>query len=98
MLSIGGKGVVSVVANIVPADTARMVKAWNDGNVGEAQALFKKLFPLSQAMFYETNPIPVKTSLALMGKIKEEFRLPMCSMAPANLEKLKKALQVYGLI
>ena len=98
LLSIGGKGVVSVVANIVPADTARMVKAWNDGNVGEAQALFKKLVPLSQAMFYETNPIPVKTSLALMGKIKEEFRLPMCSMAPANLEKLKKALQVYGLI
>jgi 4-hydroxy-tetrahydrodipicolinate synthase len=98
VLSVGGKGVVSVVANIAPGDNARMVKAWNDGNVAEAQELFKKLFPLSQAMFYETNPIPVKTSLALMGKIREEFRLPMCSMAPANLEKLKKALQVYGLI
>ena len=98
VLSVGGKGVVSVVANIAPGDNARMVKAWNDGNVAEAQELNKKLFPLSQAMFYETNPIPVKTSLALMGKIREEFRLPMCSMAPANREKLEKALRVYGLI
>ena len=98
LLSIGGKGVISVVANIAPADNARMVKAWNDGDVPTAQELFKKIFPLSQAMFYETNPIPVKTSLAMMGKITEEFRLPMCTMAPANREKLEKALQIYGLI
>jgi 4-hydroxy-tetrahydrodipicolinate synthase len=49
-------------------------------------------------MFYETNPIPVKTSLALMGKIQDEMRLPLCPMAPSNLEKLKKALQEYGLL
>jgi len=98
VLSIGGKGVISVVANIVPRDTSDMVSAWEDGNFRKAKALFYKLFPLCQAMFYETNPIPVKTSLAVMGKIQEEFRLPLVSMAPANLERLKKALQDYGIL
>jgi 4-hydroxy-tetrahydrodipicolinate synthase len=98
VLSLGGKGVVSVVANIVPKDTAELVSAWEEGNVERAKKLFYRLFPLCQAMFYETNPIPVKTSLALMGKIGGEMRLPLVPMAPANLEKLKKALQDYGLI
>jgi 4-hydroxy-tetrahydrodipicolinate synthase len=98
VLAIGGKGVVSVVANIVPKDTADMVNAWEEGNIERAKELFYKLFPLCQAMFYETNPIPVKTSLALMGKIQDELRLPLAPMASANLERLKKALQDYGLI
>lgn len=98
VLSLGGKGVVSVVANIVPKDTAELVSAWEEGNVERAKELFYRLFPVCQAMFYETNPIPVKTSLALMGKIGGEMRLPLVPMAPANLEKLKKALQDYGLI
>jgi len=98
VLAIGGKGVISVVANIVPKDTADMVNAWEEGNVERAKELFYKLFPLCQAMFYETNPIPVKTSLALMGKIQNELRLPLVPMASANLERLKKALQDYGLI
>lgn len=98
VLAIGGKGVVSVVANIVPKDTADMVKAWEEGNVEGARELFYRLLPLCQAMFYETNPIPVKTSLALMGKINEELRLPLVPLAPANREKLKKALENYGLI
>jgi 4-hydroxy-tetrahydrodipicolinate synthase len=98
VLALGGKGVISVVANIVPKDTADMVNAWEEGNVERAKELFYKLFPLCQAMFYETNPIPVKTSLALMGKIQNELRLPLVPMASANLEKLKKALQDYGLI
>jgi 4-hydroxy-tetrahydrodipicolinate synthase len=97
VLSIGGKGVVSVVANIVPGDTAEMVKAWEQGNVEKATRLFYKLFPLCQAMFYETNPIPVKTSLALTGKIRDELRLPLTPMAPTNLARLKKALEEYGL-
>ena len=96
--SIGGKGVISVVANIIPRDTADMVKAWEAGNVDTAKELFYKLFPLCQAMFYETNPVPIKTSLALMGKIRDELRLPLAPMAPANLERLKKALQDYGLL
>ncbi len=98
VLSIGGKGVVSVVANIAPGDTSDMVDFWEEGDVEKAKALFYKLFPLVHAMFYETNPIPVKTSLALMGKIKDGMRLPLCPMAPSNLEKLKNALQEYGLL
>jgi len=98
LLSIGGKGVISVVANIVPKDSADMVQAWLDGRVEEAKILFLKLFPLCQAMFYETNPIPVKTALGLMGKAGDEMRLPLCPMAPGNLEKLKNALRAYGLI
>ncbi len=98
VLSIGGAGVVSVVANIVPRDTADLVKAWEEGGIDEAKELFYKLLPLCQAMFFETNPIPVKTSLGLMGKIQDEMRLPLYPMAPANLEKLKKALSEYGLI
>lgn len=98
VLSIGGAGVVSVAANIVPRDTADLVKAWEEGRIDEAKGLFYKLLPLCQAMFFETNPIPVKTSLGLMGKIQDEMRLPLYPMAPANLEKLKKALSEYGLI
>jgi len=98
VLSVGGTGVVSVVANIVPRDTADLVKAWEEGRIDEAKGLFYKLLPLCQAMFFETNPIPVKTSLGLMGKIQDEMRLPLYPMAPANLEKLKKALSEYGLI
>ena len=98
VLSIGGKGVVSVVANIVPRDTADMVNAWEEGNAEKAKALFYRLFPLCQAMFYETNPIPVKTSLALMGKIQDEMRLPLFPMSPVNLKKLRVALQDYGLL
>jgi 4-hydroxy-tetrahydrodipicolinate synthase len=98
VLSLGGKGVVSVVANIVPKDTSDMVSAWLEGDIEKAKGLFYKLFPLCQAMFYETNPVPVKTSLALMGKIQEEMRLPLAPMAPANVDRLKKALQEYGLI
>ena len=98
VLSLGGKGVVSVVANIVPKDTSDLVKAWLEGDIEKAKGLFYQLFPLCQAMFYETNPVPVKTSLALMGKIQEELRLPLAPMAPANKDRLKKALQDYGLI
>ena len=98
VLSIGGKGVVSVVANIAPRDTSDMVDFWERGDVEKAKVFFYKLFPLCQAMFYETNPIPVKTSLALMGKIKDEMRLPLFPMAQSNLEKLKNALKDYGLL
>ncbi len=98
VLSIGGKGVVSVIANIVPRETAEMINAWEEGRIEEARELFYKLSPLCQAMFYETNPVPVKTSLALMGKIRDEIRLPLAHMAPSNLERLKKVLNEFGLV
>ncbi len=98
MLALGGVGAISVTANIAPADCAAMFDAFFAGKTDEARRLHYKLEPLHGPMFIETNPIPVKTALALMGKIAEEFRLPLCPMADANKEKLKKALKDYGLI
>jgi 4-hydroxy-tetrahydrodipicolinate synthase len=88
--------VISVVANLVPKDNAEMVKAWEEGHLDRARQLFYKLLHLCQAMFIETNPVPVKTSLALLEKIDGEMRLPLCPMAPANLDKLKSTLLIYG--
>jgi 4-hydroxy-tetrahydrodipicolinate synthase len=98
VLSIGGKGVISVVANLIPGDNAEMVRAWGEGRLDEARERFFRLFPLCKAMFYETNPIPVKTALALMGKIGGEMRLPLSPMFPANVERLRKDLQGYGIL
>jgi len=98
VLSIGGIGVISVVSNIAPADTANLVKAFSEGNIKEAQRLHYKLLPLIKAVFIETNPIPVKTAMGLLGMCAPDLRLPMCSMLPENEEKLKKALKDYGLL
>ncbi len=98
LLYLGGAGAISVTANIVPADAAAMFDAYFAGKREEALKLHFKMEPLHGAMFIETNPIPVKTALALMGRIGEEFRLPLCPMADANKDKLKKALKDYGLI
>lgn len=98
LMSVGGRGIISVVANIVPKDVADMTHAFLSGDWKRARELHLKLFPLSQAMFIETNPIPVKTALAMMGKIREEFRLPLCSMVEANRKKLETALRNYGLL
>jgi len=98
VLSIGGKGVISVAANIIPQDISAVIREWEAGNIARAREIYFKLYPLCQAMFYETNPVPVKTSLALMGRIAGELRLPLAPMADANLSKLKKALNNYGLI
>jgi 4-hydroxy-tetrahydrodipicolinate synthase len=98
VLSIGGVGAISVTANVAPADCAALFDAFFSGKTDEALKLHYKLEPLHTAMFLETNPIPAKTALALMGKVAEEFRLPLCPLADANKEKLKKALKDYGLI
>ncbi len=98
LLALGGVGAISVTANVAPADCAGMMDAFFAGKMEQALKLHYKLEPLHSAMFIETNPIPAKTSLALMGKIAEEFRLPLCPMADANKEKLRKALKDYGLI
>lgn len=98
LLALGGKGVISVSANVAPKDVSDMCSAWESGNIEKARKLHYKLEPLNAAMFIETNPIPAKTALAMMGKIKEEFRLPLCEMSDANRDKLKKALKDYGLI
>lgn len=98
VLSIGGIGIISVVANIVPKDVSDLVSAFEKGDIKKAQELHYKLLPLIKAAFIETNPIPVKTAMGLLGMCSADLRLPMCEMAPENLEKLKKALRDYGLI
>lgn len=98
MLALGGRGVISVTANVAPKDVAGMCDAWEKGDMAKAKRLHYKLEPLNGAMFIETNPIPVKTALALMGMIKEEFRLPLCAMSEANKEKLKGVLKSARLI
>lgn len=98
VLSIGGKGVVSVVANIAPRDTADLVAAFQKGDIKKAEKLHYKLLPLVKAMFIETNPIPVKTAMGLMKLCSDEMRLPMCEMEEANKKKLEKELKAYGLI
>ena len=97
-LRLGGKGVISVSANVAPKDVSDMCAAWEKGDIAKARKLHYKLEPLNASMFIETNPIPAKTALAMMGKIKEEFRLPLCEMSDANKDKLEKALKDYGLI
>jgi 4-hydroxy-tetrahydrodipicolinate synthase len=98
LLALGGKGVISVSANVAPKDVSMMCSLWMEGQHDRARTIHYKLEPLNAAMFIETNPIPVKTALAMMGKIQEEFRLPLCEMAPANKEKLKKVLADLKLI
>lgn len=97
LLSIGGTGVISVVANIVPKDVSQMVWAYLNGDVEKARKLHFKLFNLTKAMFIETNPIPVKTAMGLLGMCAHELRLPMCSMDEGNREKLVRAMKEYGL-
>ncbi len=98
VLSIGGTGIISVVANIVPRDVANLVAEFEKGNLKKAQEIHYRLLPLIKAIFIETNPIPVKTAMGLLGMCEPDLRLPMCAMLPENLEKLKKALKDYGLL
>ena len=98
VLAIGGTGVISVVANIVPKDVAAMVNAFLNGKAAEALTWHRKLLPLAKALFLETNPIPVKTAMGLMGLLTPELRLPLCEMSEANHARLREALAVYGLL
>jgi len=98
MYALGGRGAISVSANVAPRVQARMWDAWSQGDIETARKAHYELEKLNKAMFIETNPIPVKTALALMGKIREEFRLPLCEMAEGNREKLKKVLAEYKFI
>ncbi len=98
MMALGGHGVISVVANIMPRAVARMTEAMAAGNIAEARDIHFALEELNGAMFYETNPVPVKTALAMMGKVKEEFRLPLCSMSRENKARLRAVLKKYKLI
>jgi len=96
--AIGGNGCISVVSNVVPADMAAMWDAAAAGNWAKARELHYKVFPLSEGLFIEANPIPVKAALAMMGKIADEIRAPLYPMAGANREKVRKILADLKLI
>ncbi len=98
LLAIGGHGVVSVIANILPRETAEMVHAALEGDWKRARDLHYRLFPLARAAFFETNPIPIKEAMAMAGMIEPEFRLPMCRMSDANRERLRAVLKPYALV
>jgi 4-hydroxy-tetrahydrodipicolinate synthase len=98
LMSVGGRGVVSVIANIVPRDVADMTHAALDGDWKRARDLHLRLFPLSRAVFLETNPIPIKEAMAMAGMIEPEFRLPMCRMSDGNREKLRGVIRQFGLV
>lgn len=98
LMQLGGTGVISVTSNIAPAKMAAMYEAQKAGDVVTARKLHFELAPISRAMFMETNPIPVKTALALMGKMDLEFRLPLCPMQAANAEKLQATLRSSGIL
>jgi 4-hydroxy-tetrahydrodipicolinate synthase len=96
---VGGTGVISVTSNVAPKDMSQMMEAALSGDLAKARQLHYKLFPLMQAMFYETNPVPAKKALELMGKIKSGTpRLPLYPMNDETLARLKAALADYGLI
>ena len=98
VLAIGGKGVISVTANLVPGDVAQLYDSFKEGDYSRAKALHYKLLPLNNAMFFETNPIPAKTALGLLKRISGEMRLPLAPMSDLNLKKLKEVMKAYGLI
>ncbi|GAB4432958.1 MAG: 4-hydroxy-tetrahydrodipicolinate synthase [bacterium] len=98
ILAVGGKGVISVASNIIPAKVSKLVALYLMGETEKAVKLHYELYTLMQTLFIETNPIPVKTALYLMGMIKNEFRLPLCEMSENNVSKLKKILSDYKLI
>jgi len=98
VMSIGGVGIISVVANIIPRDVSDMCKAFEKGEIEKAQELHYKMLNLVKAIFIETNPIPVKTAMGLMKLCEGDMRLPLCEMLPENKEKLVKAMKDYRLI
>ena len=98
LLSVGGKGVVSVLANVAPKDTHDMVRKFLDGDVKGSYEIQLRAKPLVDALFIEVNPIPVKAALNMMGKCEYEYRMPLCQMDEANYAKLEKEMKAYGLI
>ncbi|HET9917135.1 MAG TPA: 4-hydroxy-tetrahydrodipicolinate synthase [Candidatus Binatia bacterium] len=98
LMALGGKGVISTVANVAPKQTAQLTRACLAGRWDEGRKVQFQLIPLIRSLFLETNPIPVKTALSLMGKCTGELRLPMTPMAEGNLAKLKSAMSDFGLL
>jgi 4-hydroxy-tetrahydrodipicolinate synthase len=97
-MAVGAQGVISVASNVIPQQVAQMVNAFARGRLAAALKIHNKYYPLFKDLFIESNPTPVKAALAMLGQIKEEYRLPLVPMAAANREKLVKTLRVCGIL
>jgi 4-hydroxy-tetrahydrodipicolinate synthase len=97
-MAVGAQGVISVASNVIPREVAQMVKAFTRGDVKKASQLHAKFYPLFKDLFIETNPIPVKAALAMMGLIAEEYRLPLVPMSAANRAKLRATMKACGVL
>ena len=95
ILAIGGKGVISVISNVFPAQTSEISRMYLSGNIKGAAEKFSRLFPLCSAMFLETNPIPVKYAASLLGHCENSLRLPMTSLSQNFVEKVKEAIEKF---
>ena len=98
IMLFGGKGVISVAANVMPQEMHDLTDACLKGDFANAGKMQLRLRKLCEALFWEVNPIPVKTALAMMSRCEEAFRMPMCEMEPENREKLAGVLKEYGLL
>jgi 4-hydroxy-tetrahydrodipicolinate synthase len=98
LVAVGGTGVISVVSNVTPRDMDEMVKRATAGGWDEARKLHYRIMPVARAMFIETNPVPTKAALGLMGKIDPEVRLPQAPLLSDSMDAVKKALKGYGLL
>jgi len=97
-MAVGAQGVISVASNVIPRQVAAMVGAFAAGDVKKAMALHAKFYPVFKDLFIETNPVPVKAALAMLGVVGEEYRLPLVSMAAANRAKLQATLKACGIL
>ena len=97
-MSVGANGVISVASNIIPKEVSRMVKNFSAGKILAAQKIHEKFYPLFKDLFIETNPVPVKAALAMLGQVAEEYRLPLVPMSAKNREVLKATLKACGVL
>jgi len=95
-MAIGGRGIISVISNILPAEVKKIVTLWNEGNIAESKKEFYRLLPLCRAMFLETNPVGIKAAMAMAGYCTDDLRLPLVPLSDENRARLKKALLDYG--
>ncbi|HOX59346.1 MAG TPA: 4-hydroxy-tetrahydrodipicolinate synthase [Candidatus Paceibacterota bacterium] len=97
-MAVGARGVISVASNVIPRPVAQMVRAFAAGKIQAALRLHRKYYPLFKDLFIETNPVPVKAALAMLGRIEEEYRLPLVPMSPKNRELLRTTLKAVGVL
>lgn len=98
VLAIGGAGYISATGNVSPSKVGALYDCWNEGSTRGARELHYELMPLNEAMFFETNPVPAKTALGMMGKISDEVRLPLPPLSAENRARLRQVLMGYGLL